>query len=178
MTTPTCARTRTLPRARSARDRVRRGRTQYQLFIDGKKVAPDLRTRIRRVLLRDDRRDPRVRAGGENAIGVLHYWYGPGQRPSGLATRTARADRCRAQERTREVIATMPLGRTSGRVDAPRATHDEGGFTSASTVGANSWAGRAGLSANGWTSVRSSVRRGPGRHAPRRATHATRPSGR
>jgi alpha-L-rhamnosidase len=129
---------------------------QYQLFIDGAKVAagpsysyPDEQyyeaTDVTRAL----------RAGAENAIGVLHFWSGPGQgRPAsapGLLVHVTVLH----EDGTREVIGTDGTWREHAAewlAAPPR--NDEGGFTEHvdGRLQPRGW-DEPGFAAAGWTPV-------------------------
>jgi alpha-L-rhamnosidase len=129
---------------------------QYQLFIDGKKVAagpsfsyPDASyyeaTDVTHAL----------RAGADNAVGVLHYWYGPGQgRPASTPGLLVQIDVVHANG-DHEVIATDGTWQQHPAEWLPAAPrNDEGGFTERvdGRLQPQGWA-QPGFDAKGWTRV-------------------------
>ena len=129
---------------------------QYQLFVDGAKVAagpsfsyPDdsyyEATDVTRAL----------RAGAVNAIGVLHHWYGPGQgRPAaepGLLVQIS----VEHANGTREVIGTDGSWQEHAAEWLPAAPrNDEGGFTERvdARLQPQGW-DQPGFDARGWARV-------------------------
>lgn len=129
---------------------------QYQLFIDGAKVAagpsysyPDEQfyeaTDVTRAL----------RAGAENAIGVLHYWSGPGQgKPKsapGLLVHVTVVHR----DGSLEVVGTDGSWREHAAEWLPAPPrNDEGGFTERvdGRLQPQGWS-QPGFDARGWSPV-------------------------
>jgi alpha-L-rhamnosidase len=129
---------------------------QYQLFIDGKKVAagPSFSYPDESYYEATDVTDA-MHAGATNAIGVLHHWYGPGQgRPASAPGLLAQITVLHA-DGTRQTIGTDGSWREHPAEWLPAPPrNDEGGFTERvdGRLQPQGWS-QAGFDDKGWTPV-------------------------